>query len=70
MKYLKGKDEEKAIEYMEKARDVALNSTCNRAHCGSIIVKDNIIIGKGFNSPPLNLENQIRCSISKDSYNK
>ncbi len=56
--------------FLDKAVEVAKNSTCKRSKCGSIIVKDNEIIGKGFNSPPGNLESQRRCDNSKDSYNK
>lgn len=39
--------------YMEEARKMALNSTCLRSKCGSVIVADNIIIGRGYNSPPM-----------------
>jgi deoxycytidylate deaminase len=70
MKYLKGNEEKKAIEYLMKALEIGLNSTCQRAKCGSIIVKDDEIIGIGFNSPPKNIEKQRRCSFSKDSYHK
>ena len=70
MKYLSGKNEKIALEYMAEAARVALNSTCHDARCGSIIVKYGKIIGKGFNSPPGNKENQRRCDYSKDSYHK
>ena len=67
MKYL-SKDE--AQIYLDKAVEAALKSTCERAKCGSVIVKDNKIIGTGFNSPPANKESQRRCSFSKESYAK
>jgi deoxycytidylate deaminase len=70
MIYLKGDKEKEALEYFSKAEKIALDSTCQRSRCGSIIVKDYEIIGKGFNSPPKNLEEQRRCSCSKDSYHK
>ena len=54
MRYLSGDEEKKAIKYFYKAIQVALNSTCYRSKCGSVIVKDNTIIGRGFNSPPQN----------------
>lgn len=57
------------MNFIEEATKVALNSTCERAKCGSVIVKDNTIIGKGFNSPPNNLQSQKRCTNNKDSYN-
>jgi deoxycytidylate deaminase len=67
MKYL-SKDE--AQIYLDKAVEAALKSTCERAKCGSVIVKDNKIIGTGFNSPPANKESQRRCSFAKESYAK
>ncbi len=70
MKYLSGNEEKKALEYIEKAAKIALNSTCERAHCGCVIVQNDKIIGSGFNSPPQNNIKQKRCSIFKDSYNK
>ena len=70
MRYLSGEEEKKALKYIAKAVDVALSATCERSRCGSIIVKDNEIIGSGFNSPPQNKEEQRRCSYSKDSYHK
>lgn len=70
MRYLSGQEEKQALEHIKKASEIALNSTCERAKCGCVIVKDGKIIGQGFNSPPLNMEEQRRCSIDKDSYNK
>lgn len=70
MKYLVDSEKSGALEYINKAVQIALSSTCKRAKCGSIIVKDNEIIGSGFNSPPKNREAQRRCFNSKDSYNK
>ena len=55
MRYLSGNEKEDALGYIEIASKVALNSNCKRARCGSIIVKNNEIIGQGFNSPPLNI---------------
>ena len=54
MKHLLGEKEKEAIEYMLKAAKIAENSSCLRAKCGSILVKDKEIIGTGFNSPPCN----------------
>lgn len=36
-------------------------ATCQRSQCGAIIVKNGQIIGRGWNSPPGNLESQRRC---------
>lgn len=58
------------MDFISKAVEVAKNSTCLRSKCGSIIVKDNQIIGKGYNSPPNNLENQRKCKNDKGDYHK
>ncbi len=55
MNWLSGDEEKKAIEYIIKAAEIASNSNCLRSKCGSVIVKDDIIIGCGFNSPPQNI---------------
>ena len=34
------------------ASQLALNSSCYRSRCGSVIVKQGEIIGQGYNSPP------------------
>lgn len=48
--------------FFEKAAEVARNATCRRARCGSIVVsKEGIIIGSGYNAPPLNDETQRKC---------
>jgi deoxycytidylate deaminase len=63
-------------KYFTQAAEVAKNSTCNRAHCGSVIVSgDNEVIGSGFNAPPLGDESQRRCdwqpkSSEKPKYDK
>lgn len=70
MRYLSGDEEKQALEYINKTTQIALNSTCERARCGSLIVQNNKIVGEGFNSPPQNKEEQRRCSYSKESYHK
>lgn len=69
MKILSNKEEKKALEYIEKAAEVAKIATCQRSKCGSVIVILDKIIGSGFNSPTKDDENQRRCSIKKESYN-
>jgi len=70
MKILSGEEEKEAINYFNEVMRIAKKSTCQRAKCGCIIVKDNKIIGEGFNSPPNDLEAQRRCSNSKSKYHK
>ena len=68
MRYLQEKEAETAMYYLKKAAEVALNSSCLRSKCGSVIVKDDKIIGKGFNSPPLNktLEHCLKDSLPEN----
>ena len=70
MKILSGIDKEKAEEYIYKTVIMARKATCLRSKCGSVVVKNNQIIGSGFNSPPANLENQRRCICLKGDYHK
>jgi deoxycytidylate deaminase len=53
--------------YFKLAAEVAKSATCTHAKCGSIIVsKDNMVIGRGFNAPPLELESQRYCDAKFD----
>ncbi len=45
-------EEKLAVQYLSKTAQIALQSTCFRSRCGSVIVKNDEIIGSGFNSPP------------------
>lgn len=58
-----------ALYYMQDAISVAKNATCNRSKCGAVIIKNNKILGAGFNSPPKELESQKRCDNKKKNYN-
>jgi deoxycytidylate deaminase len=53
--------------FFEAAADVARDATCLRAKCGSVIVKDLVVIGTGFNSPALGHEDQRLCSVEMDT---
>jgi deoxycytidylate deaminase len=61
-------DRKSGEKWMLAAAEVAVSATCSRSKCGSVIVNDGEIIGKGFNSPAGNLENQRRCDAEKSSY--
>jgi len=52
MKYLIGQEEQEALIFIDMAAKIALSSPCFRSRCGSVIVKNNKVIGSGFNSPP------------------
>lgn len=55
MRVLKNsKDIRYAIKWFAQAARDAENSSCLRSKCGTVIVKNNKIIGRGYNSPPGN----------------
>jgi len=61
MEYLKGQQEKEAIQWMYKAAEVAKKALCLKAKCGTVIVKDDEIIGEGYNAPPLDQEENRTC---------
>lgn len=65
MVYLEGNNLEEAMNFINQALGVAKGSTCERRKCGSVIVKDEEIIGEGFNSPSGGEESQRRCKKDK-----
>ena len=54
MEFLSGEQEVAAKRYIDKAAEIAEKSTCLRSKCGAVIVKDDVVLGSGFNSLPLN----------------
>ncbi|MFH1583213.1 MAG: deaminase [Candidatus Falkowbacteria bacterium] len=62
MEYLKGQQEKEATEWMEKAAEVAEKTLCFKAKCGTVIVKNGEIIGRGYNAPPLDKEENRTCN--------
>ena len=54
MRYLTGEEKKEALFYLFEAANIAEQSSCYRSKCGSVLVKEDHIIGVGFNSPPLN----------------
>lgn len=70
MKILSGNEEKEAIRFIDEAERLAKDSTCGRKRSGCVIVKGGKIIGKGFNSPPGNMDSQKRCSCIKNSYHQ
>lgn len=58
------------LKFLDKAAEVAGESTCLGKKCGAIIVESGEIIGRGFNSPPGNLESQRRCGLDKKSLDR
>ena len=56
MKILTDSEEREALQIMDFAAEIAKLSSCYRSQCGSVIVKDKKIIGKGYNSPPSDMK--------------
>lgn len=68
--FMKQIDGEGVRRYFEAAGDVAQRATCHRAKCGSVIVSDGEIIGRGYNAPPLEDESQRMCDRRFDATKK
>jgi deoxycytidylate deaminase len=68
MKRVTGEDEEfgRHKRFFELAAAAAGRATCERARCGSVIVKDGVVIGEGYNSPPLDDESRRTCGETWD----
>lgn len=63
MKRVENEEFQKIKCYFEAAGKVARSASCLRAKCGTVIVKDGVIIGQGYNSPTLDDENQRTCNL-------
>lgn len=74
MEYLRNEKEKEAIGYMEQAAKIAEKALCLNAKCGAVIVNNGVIIGKGYNSPPRDEEENRMCSrefaLNKPKYDK
>ena len=70
MEQFNGKKKDEADVYLSAAGEIARRSTCMRSKCGSVIVQNGKVIGKGYNSPPGNIEEQRRCKCDKAEYHR
>lgn len=70
MRRIVGDDLSHIEPYFKLAAEVARSATCHRAKCGSVIINDGEVIGRGFNSPPLNDESRRTCECEWDSTKK
>jgi len=52
--------------YFIEAAEEAKKATCQRAKCGSVVVLNEEVVGRGFNSPAGDHENQRACNYSYD----
>ncbi len=63
MEYLKDVEEQEGIQWMHEAAASAKRALCHNAKCGAVIVKDGEVIGRGYNAPPLDKEENRTCDI-------
>jgi deoxycytidylate deaminase len=74
MKSLMREEEKEAVIWFNTAAQVAEKALCLKAKCGTVIVKNDEIIGRGYNAPPLDREENRMCgkdfSASKPKYDK
>ncbi|MGM5481697.1 MAG: deaminase [Nanobdellota archaeon] len=63
-------DESKHERFIKITAEVASEAMCERSKCGSLIVSEGKVIGRGHNSPPGELDSQRRCSVKKSSYHQ
>lgn len=61
MRVLKAKSKAEALNYLCLAEKEARRSICKNARNGAVIRNGRIVIGRGFNSPPLNKEEFRTC---------
>jgi len=63
-------EHQEAEKWMHEAALEAKKAMCLRAKCGTIIVKDGEVIGRGYNAPPLDKEENRTCMNEYDSSRK
>ena len=66
METIKGTQLEEIRPFFESAAEEARHAKCHRARCGTVIVKEGKVIGKGYNGPPLDDEANRTCDNSYD----
>lgn len=52
------------------AATAATHATCQRDLCGAVIVKDDVVIGEGWNSPAGDFEDQRMCAVEEYDWMK
>lgn len=50
-------------EGFEEARKSAVLALCTRDKCGAVIVKDGVVIGRGYNAPPSDDMASCKCHL-------
>lgn len=64
---VESEDASEVVIFFEAAAEVAREATCLRAKCGAVVVsKAGVVLGRGYNAPPLNDESQRMCEVELD----
>jgi deoxycytidylate deaminase len=66
MKRVIGTELDAIRPFFEAAAEVARKATCHKGHCGTVIVKNGEIIGKGYNGPAFDDEANRTCDNTYD----
>jgi len=66
MRRVTGADLKLVMPFVQAAADEAAKATCLRDKCGSAVVSRRKIIGRGYNSPPLDDEANRQCNKDWD----
>lgn len=67
MRRVEPEDIDNILPFFEAAAEAAREATCLRAKCGSVVVsKAGLILGRGYNAPPLDSESQRTCDVRWD----
>ena len=75
MQYVNGQEQKEAEQWMNEAAGEARKALCLRSKCGTVIVRDGVVIGRGYNAPPLDKEEHRTCldeyrSVDKKNFDR
>lgn len=70
IRFLEGPEAEQAEVWFREATEQAKLATCERSKCGSVIVNEGRVVGKGFNGPPGGREDMRTCLDNRGEYSK
>ncbi len=54
-------------KWFHAAAERAKQALCKRDKCGAVIVKDGVVIGTGYNAPPLDAKENTKCHFEYPS---
>ena len=63
MRRLDGEQAEEVRRFFEAAAEAARNAECDEIKCGAAVVKNDRLIGVGYNGPPLGSGDNKTCGV-------